>query len=156
MSTSSVRCIDWEVANKQLDLPFLTAMSNKDIEGAMSCFLASPDLVAVLWGKEFRGPEQLRHAILALFNANDEIAMSIDRIQEFRSGDAVLAVRPATYTFNKAGQGTKLTEVWTDVRRKVNGQWVYCHTTIEMSLFVFHGAPEKSVEFLCERPSLQG
>lgn len=126
MSTASVlRMQDWEAGNAELDQRFLTAMSSKDVEGAMSCFLSSPDLVAVLWGKEFVGPEQVRQAILGLFNQYDTISLNIDRVREFRSGDAVLAVGQATYTFTQAGKKTTLTEVWTDVRRKVDGHWVY-------------------------------
>ena len=115
----------WEVANNDLDRRFVAAMSHKDIEGAMSCFVNSPDLVAVLWGKEFRGPQQLREAIESVFRQYDEVALAIDRVREFRSGDSVLAVGQATYTFKKAGEVSRLTEIWTDVRREVNGHWVY-------------------------------
>ncbi len=126
MATKTVaRIDDWVTANEELDRRFLAAMANKDVQGAMSCFLDGPDLVAVLWGKEFRGPEELRQAIVGLFNEYDEIALAIDRVREFPSGDTVLAVGQATYTFKKGPQVTKLTEIWTDVRRQVNGRWVY-------------------------------
>jgi ketosteroid isomerase-like protein len=126
MPTAPTLTIDnWEAANHDLDGRFVAAMSTKDIERAMSCFLDSPDLLAVLWGKELRGPDQLREAISNLFAAYDEIALSIDRVQEFRSGDSVFAVGQATYTLIKAGKASRLTEIWTDVRHEVNGRWVY-------------------------------
>lgn len=124
-AASAVRIDDWQVRNNELDQRLVTAMSCKDIDGAMACFLDSPDLVAVLWGKEFRGPDQLRQAFAGLFSQYDDVSLSIDRVREFRSGDAVLAVGQATYTLKKNGRQTKLTEIWTDVRRKVNDRWVY-------------------------------
>jgi len=124
-ASTQVRVDDWEVGNNELDRRFLAAMSNKDIEAAMACFADSPDLVVVIWGNEFRGPQQLREAMLAVFGKYNEIKLSIDRVREFRSGDAVIAVGHATYEFKQADVKTKLTEVWTDVRRKVNGRWVY-------------------------------
>lgn len=126
MSICTTPAIDqWEIANNNLDRRFLMAMSHKDVAGAMSCFIDSPDLVAVLWGKQLRGPEQLREAISSLFNQYDEIVLAIDRVREFRSGDSVLAVGQATYTLKRAGAVSRLTEIWTDVRREVNGRWVY-------------------------------
>ena len=119
------RTLDWKTANNELDRRFLAAMAGKDVDGAMACFLDTPDLVAVLWGKEFRGPEQLREALVGLFSQYEEVSLSIDRVREFRSGDAVIAVGQATYTFKQDGTKTKLTEIWTDVRREVNGRWVY-------------------------------
>ena len=126
MPTLTTRSIEsWETANHDLDRRFVAAMSTKDIEGAMSCFIDSPDLVAVLWGKEFRGRGEVREAIANLFSAYDEITLAIDRVREFRSGDSVLAVGQATYTLKKSGEVSRLTEIWTDVRHKVNDQWVY-------------------------------
>jgi ketosteroid isomerase-like protein len=126
MSICTTPAIDqWEIANNDLDRRFLSAMSRKDVAGAMSCFIDGPDLVAVLWGKEFRGPQQLPEAISSLFNEYDEIVLTIDRVRKFRAGDSVLAVGQATYTLKKAGVVSRLTEIWTDVRREVNGRWVY-------------------------------
>lgn len=123
--TLTLKIENWEVANHDLDSRFVAAMSAKNIERAMSCFIDSPDLVAVLWGKELRGPEQVREAISSLFAAYDEITLSIDRVREFRSGDSVLAVGQATYTLRKAAEVSRLTEIWTDVRHEVDGRWVY-------------------------------
>lgn len=115
----------WETANYELDRSFLAAVSCKDLDGAMSCFLDNSDLVVVLWGTEMRGPERVRAAMAKLFDSYDEVKLDIDRVTELPSGDAVVAVGQATYTLKKAGESTRVTEIWTDVRRKVNGRWVY-------------------------------
>jgi hypothetical protein len=116
---------DWEDANYALDHRFLAAMSSKNVDTAMSCFLDSSDLVVVLSGKDMRGTAQVRAAIMKLFDSYDEIKLDIDRVTEFPSGDVVIAVGQATWTLAKAGETTSIKEIWTDVRRKVNGRWVY-------------------------------
>lgn len=126
MSAAAViRIDDWEIGNHELDERFLTAMAEKDVDAAMSCFIDSPELVAVIWGNEYRGPTQLKEAMTTLFEQYDEIALIIDRVHEFRSGDSVIAVGQATYTLRKGEVQSKLSEIWSDVRRKVNGRWVY-------------------------------
>jgi len=122
---TSRRTDNCETENHDLDGRFVAAMSAKDIDRAMSCFIDSPDLAVVLWGKEFRGRAQVRDAISTMFAAYDEITLTIDRVREFCLGDSVFAVGQATYTLKKAGEVNRLTEAWTDVRHKVNGQWVY-------------------------------
>ena len=116
---------DWKTANCELDRRFLGAIESKDVEAAMSCFLASPDLVVVLWGKEMRGPDQVHAALEQLFSSYDRVRLDIDRVTELPCGDAVIAVGQATYTLSKDRVVTRITEVWTDVRRKINGNWVY-------------------------------
>jgi ketosteroid isomerase-like protein len=115
----------WEAANYELDRTFLAAIASKNVEAAMSCFLDSSDLTVVLWGTEMRGPDQVRTAITQLFSSYDEVKLDIDRVTEFPSGDAVIAIGQATYTLRKENEATKITEVWTDVRREINGRWVY-------------------------------
>ena len=122
---TSPRIDHWETENHELDGRFVAAMSAKDVDRAMSCFSDGPDLAVVLWGKEFRGHEQVREAISKMFAAYDEVTLTIDHVREFRMGDSVLAVGQATYTLKKAGEVNRLTEAWTDVRQKVNGRWVY-------------------------------
>ena len=117
--------LEWEAGNYELDRRFLAAMSSKDVDGAMSCFLNSSDLTVILWGTEMRGPDQVRAAITNLFSSYEDVKLEIDQVTEFPSGDAVLAVGQATYKLTKQSDTTKIREVWTDVRRKVNGRWVY-------------------------------
>jgi ketosteroid isomerase-like protein len=109
----------WEAGNYELDCRFLAAMASKDVDAAMSCFLDSSDLVVVLWGTEMRGPNQVRTAITRLFSSFDEIKLDIDRVTEFPSGDAVIAIGQATYRLTKGRVVRRVTEVWTDVRRRV-------------------------------------
>lgn len=115
----------WEAANYELDCRLLAAIARKDVDGTMSCFLDSSDLAVVLWGKEMRGPNQVRAAITQLFSAYDEVKLDIDTVTEFPSGDGVIAIGQATYRLTKAGEVKMVQEIWTDVRRKVNGKWVY-------------------------------
>jgi ketosteroid isomerase-like protein len=125
MSAPDLRFVDdWEAANNELDEHLVAAMANKDVEGLMSCFVDSPDLIAVIWGKELRGSDQMRQAVIGLFSEYDAISLRIDRISKVRSGEVVFAVGEATYTFRKGGDETQVREIWTDVRKKVNGRWV--------------------------------
>jgi uncharacterized protein (TIGR02246 family) len=116
---------NWEADNYDLDRRLLAAMNSKDVDGAMSCFHDSSDLVVVLWATEMRGSAQVRAAMTKLFESYDQVKLDIDRVTEFPSGDAVIAVGQATYALTKSGQTTRISEVWTDVRRKVNGSWVF-------------------------------
>jgi len=94
---TSRRTDNWETENHDLDGRFVAAMSAKDIDRAMSCFIDSPDLAVVLWGKEFRGRAQVRDAISTMFAAYDEITLTIDRVREFCLGDSVFAAaKPPT------------------------------------------------------------
>jgi len=115
----------WLQANEELDSRLLSAMSNKDVDGVMSCFADSPELVAVLWGTEMRGPAELRQAVESLFRQYDSVKLSIDRITRIRNGATVLAVGQATYTMRKGKDVSTLREVWTDLRRNVRGNWSY-------------------------------
>ncbi len=115
----------WQAANYELDSRFLAAMARKDVDAAISCFLNSSDLTVVLWGTEMRGPDQVRAAITQLFSTYDEVKLDIDKVTEFPSGDGVIAIGQATYHLTKAGEVKMVREIWTDVRRKVNGRWVY-------------------------------
>jgi ketosteroid isomerase-like protein len=115
----------WLQANEELDSRMVAAMSQKDVDGVMSCFSDSPEVIAVLWGTEMRGPGELRQAVESLFCEYDSIKLSIDRISRIQTGDTVLAVGQATYTMRKGNSLSTLREVWTDVRREVRGKWVY-------------------------------
>jgi ketosteroid isomerase-like protein len=125
---------DWEAANYQLDCRFLDAMAKKDVDAAMSCFLDSSDLAVVLWGTEMRGPEPVREAITRLFGEYDKVKLEIDKVTEFPAGDCVIAVGQARYSLTKSDEVKCLREVWTDVRRKLNGRWVYVLDHAELLL----------------------
>ena len=115
----------WFVANEELDARMVEAMSGKDLSGVMSCFYRGPDLLAVRWGTEMHGTAEIRQAVESLFNCCDTLKLSLDRIERVRSGDVVLAVGHATWTITTQGSVRTFCEVWTDVRRRVDGNWVY-------------------------------
>jgi len=113
-------------ANKGLDNRFVQAMSSKDVGGAMACFLDSPDLVVVLYGKVLRGPAAVRQFLTELFSGMRTIHLEINEVKHWSLGETVFAAGTATYEF-EALDGTKSTlkECWTDARQKVAGRWVY-------------------------------
>jgi ketosteroid isomerase-like protein len=52
--------------------------------------------------------------------------LAIDEVSHIRQGESVFAVGTATYEMKtKEGISQRITERWTDVRRKVDGRWVY-------------------------------
>ena len=115
----------WLNDNEALDRRMVSAMSRKDVAGVLSCFVDSPQLNVVLWGTEMHGPDELRQALESLFSRCDTLKLTIDRVSRILSGNVVMAVGRATYTMNGNGSTTVVGEVWTDVRRRVNGRWVY-------------------------------
>jgi ketosteroid isomerase-like protein len=115
----------WDQENRNLDARLVSAIGSKDVEGVMSCFTNSPDLIAVLWGTEMHGPAELRQAIESMFNQCDALQLTIDRVSRVCCGDTVFAVGQATYVIVRAGVSNTIREVWTDVRRKVDGKWSY-------------------------------
>ncbi len=113
-------------ANTRLDSRFVRAMSNKDVEGAMACFIDSPELVVLLYGKLLRGPAALRQFLTEMFSNTRAVRVEINEVTHWNSGETVFAVGTATFEF-EALDGTKSTvkECWTDARQKVVGRWVY-------------------------------
>jgi ketosteroid isomerase-like protein len=110
-------------------------MSSKDIRGAMSCFVQNPELIVVLYGEVLRGQNAVRHRISEMFAENESVTLSIDDVKHWRSGNAILAVGTATYRLRGAdGTPSVVHERWTDVRRKINGRWVYVLDHAEMLL----------------------
>jgi len=113
---------------KELDRQFIEAMSRKDLDAAMACFLNGPDLFVVLNGKVHRGPEEVRASIKEMFEQNETITLKVDEITHVPSGDGVLGIGTATYELKPAGGPRRLmVERWSDLRRKIDGRWVYVH-----------------------------
>ena len=115
----------WLRENEELDARLVSAISHMDIDGLMSCSTDSPDLIAVLWGTEMHGAAELREAAESVFSQCDSLTMTIDRVSRIRNGSNVVAVGKATYMMIRNGVPCTVREVWTDVRRKRNGKWVY-------------------------------
>ncbi len=112
--------------NARLDTRFCGAMSSKDIEAAMGCFLDSPELVVVLYGKVLRGPAAVRQFLTELFSSMRTVHLEIDEVSHWSLGETVFAVGTATYQLEALdGSKSTLKECWTDARQKVAGRWVY-------------------------------
>jgi ketosteroid isomerase-like protein len=114
------------VANRHLDSRFVEAMSNKDVEGAMTCFFDSPDLVVVLYRNVLRGPAAVRQFLTDLFSRTRAIRLEINEVSHWSLGETVFAAGIATFEM-EAWDGTQSTlkECWTDARHRVAGKWVY-------------------------------
>ena len=114
------------VANQQLDRRFVQAISGKDLESAMACFLDGPDLIVVHAGKAMHGSAAVRQSVAGIFSNARRIDLRIDRAEHWRMGETVFGFGIATLTVDSRN-GIKATwkECWTDARQKITGQWVY-------------------------------
>ena len=114
-------------AQKELDHRFCQAMSGKDLDGVMSCLWNDSNLIVVLFdGTVYRGWDNVREAVGHLFGGFPSVRLDIDEVSHIPLGDGAAAVGTATYQLQGAdGSTQRIVERWTDVRRKVDGRWVY-------------------------------
>ena len=114
-------------AQRELDEAFCSAMSRKDLDGVMRCLWEDPNLVVVLWDATvYRGWDAIRAAAQQLFDTFPVVRLGIDEVSHVPVGDGVVAVGTATYNLQaKDGAVVRIVERWTDLRRQVNGRWVY-------------------------------
>lgn len=118
---------------KDLDQRLTDAFSRKDLDAAMACFWNNPDLLVVLNGTVHRGPDAVRTSIIEMFEQNESIRVGVDEVTHILSGDGIIGVGTATFDMKPAdGSRRLMVERWTDLRKKIDGQWVYVHdhTTI--------------------------
>ena len=120
----------WEREVEDLATRFLTAISERDLDGFMSCWWQSPDVTLVLEnGIVVRGYDNIRAGVEGLMEAHSYLNVEVLEISRFRLGDEVYAVGTAVWTRTLkpeyGGGTTSFTERWTDVARKINGTWVY-------------------------------
>ena len=90
---------DAELAEaKGLDHRFAEAMSRKDLEAAMACFWDDPDLIVVLDGTVYRGPEAVRAATREILDRNESLRVTVREVEvtQLPSGDGVIGVGTAT------------------------------------------------------------
>ena len=115
------------LATADLDQRFTGGMSQMDIEQVMSCFWNNTDLILVVYdGTVFHGFDNVRKAVEQMFAQCETLSLVIDEVSHIRQGESVFAVGTATYEMKTTeGVSQKITERWTDVRRKVDGRWVY-------------------------------
>jgi len=117
---------------RNLDRRLTEALSKKDLDATMECFWNDPDFVLMLNGTIFRGSEAARAAIKAMFDQNKAIDVKVTEITHLPSGDGVVGVGTATYDLQPMEGPRKLmVERWSDLRRKIDGKWVFVldHTT---------------------------
>jgi ketosteroid isomerase-like protein len=114
-------------SQRELDHAFCTAMSRKDLAGVMQCLWHDPNLVVVLWDATvYRGWESVRDAVQKLFDTFPEVRLEIDEVIHVPVGDGIVAVGTATYSLRAAdGSTVRIVERWTDLRRSVDGRWIY-------------------------------
>jgi len=112
--------------SEDLDRRFTEAMSRKDLDAAMACFWNDPDLVVVLGGHVHRGPDAVRDAIKELFDQNESVRLEVNEVSYVPVGDGIMAVGTATYELKPtSGPRQLMVERWSDLRRKIDGRWVY-------------------------------
>jgi ketosteroid isomerase-like protein len=102
-------------------------MSRKDLEGVMQCLWHDPNLVVVLWDATvYRGWDSVRNAVQQLFDTFPKVSLRIDEVSHVPVGDGIVAVGTATYNLQSAdGSAVRIVERWTDLRRKIDGRWMY-------------------------------
>ena len=118
---------------KDLDRQLTQAMGRKDLDAVMACFWNDPDLVLALNGDVYRGPDAVRARLKELFDQNESIRLEVNEVTHIPSGDGVIGIGTATYEFKPAsGPRQLMVERWSDLRRKIDGNWVYVldHTTV--------------------------
>jgi uncharacterized protein (TIGR02246 family) len=118
---------------KELDRRLCEAISRKDLDAAMACFWDSPDVVAVIAGNVQKGPAAVRNGLKQLFDQNESVKLEVNEVAYLRAGDGVIGVGTATFDLKPVnGQRQLMVERWSDLRRKIDGRWVYVldHTTM--------------------------
>ena len=93
----------------------------------MQCLWHDPNLVVVLWDATvYRGWDSVRNAVQQLFDTFPKVSLGIDEVSHVPVGDGIVAVGTATYNLQSAdGSAVRIVERWTDLRRKVDGRWIY-------------------------------
>jgi uncharacterized protein (TIGR02246 family) len=121
----SLSAADLEEA-KDLERRFTEAMGRKDLDAVMDCFWNSPDLIVVLFGNVQRGAEAVRSGIAQMFEQNESVKLTVNEASHVPVGDGVITVGIATYDLKpKNGPSMQIVEAWTDLKRRVDGRWVY-------------------------------
>jgi uncharacterized protein (TIGR02246 family) len=113
---------------KDLDRKLADAFGQKDLDALMDCFWNNPNLVVVLNGKVHCGVDTVRTTVKEMFEQNEWIRLTVDEVTHLQSGDGVVGVGTATFKLKPVGGSPRLmVERWSDLRRKIDGRWVYVH-----------------------------
>ena len=118
---------------KDLDRRLCEAIGRKDPDAFMACFWDNPDLVVVIAGTVQKGPAAVRSGIKELFDQNESVRLEVNEVTYLRSGDGIIGVGTATFDLKPVNaQRHLMVERWSDLRRRIDGRWVYVlnHTTM--------------------------
>ncbi len=112
---------------EDLDFQFCETIANKDLDGIMSCYWNSPEVILVdPFGNLIMGWENIRQSTQGMFDAHESLKLEILEVTHTRlAGGSVQVVGIAAWEMIPyEGPTVKFLERWTDFRRKVNGKWV--------------------------------
>jgi ketosteroid isomerase-like protein len=113
-------------ANRRLDRRFSEALGNNDVEGAIACFLDSPDLIVLFNGVPLRGPAAVRHFLTEIFSRTRTVRLELDDLSYSPLGETVFAAGTATCRCEGLDHAISASrQYWTDARQNVAGRWVY-------------------------------
>jgi ketosteroid isomerase-like protein len=75
---------------------------------------------------QFWGTDSFRKIMEDWFATFESLYLVINDVTLVPAGESIFAVGTATYELTaKDGSLTTLREVWTDVRQKIGGRWIY-------------------------------
>ena len=61
-----------------------------------------------------------------MFEQNESVKLTVNESSSVPVGDAVMTVGIATYDLRPTSDpSVQIVEVWTDLKRKIDGRWVY-------------------------------
>jgi len=114
---------------REIEQRFCDALASKDLEALNACFWDDPEVVLVFNGEVHRGPDAVSALNKAVFDQHESIKVEINDISLVPAGDGFMAVGTATLELTPLeGPPRLLVERWSDLRRKVDGRWVYVHS----------------------------
>lgn len=112
---------------KALDQKFVEAYNKLDVDGVMSTYWNSPELVSFPPGEmEEKGWENVKKGMEGFFNSVDKIDLKLTDLNYKISGDNVISWGLWKMVIHD-GNGSKMemTGRYTDIKAKRNGKWVY-------------------------------
>ena len=121
----------WQQSGDELGDKLMQGMADGDIDVVMSCFWNSPDFIFVSEnGVITRGWDNMKVGVTGMINATSSRELTVQSVSRFRVGDEVYSVGTATWDLQfkpevLGGAHIVFQEVWTDVAKKVKGNWVY-------------------------------
>jgi len=84
-------------------------------------------------GEVLRGPDAVRASLKELIEQNESIRFEANEVAHIPAGDGLIGIGTATSDLKPAvGSPQLIVERWSDLRRKIDGRWVYVlnHVTV--------------------------